>query len=266
MLLDIPLLGLGTWELQDKECTDVIKLALELGYRHIDTAHLYKNHSAVGRAIHGFDRSALFITSKFTLDQIDFAHVQSSVEKSCEVALKELGTDYLNLYLIHWPNHELAIDEVFKALEKLVQKGKVLLAGVSNFTIHHLEDLRRDKCHPKVNQVEFHPLLYQKKLWEYCLAHCIQLIAYRPLGKKKLINEALFKEMGHRYEKSPAQIILRWLIQKKIPIIPKASTKRHLQENLEIFDFSLTEEDMDILDHLNKNQRFCGADDPEFNY
>ena len=263
-VMNIPLMGLGTWELKGKECTDVVVLALQCGYRHIDTAHIYQNHKAIGKAIADFDRRELFITSKFPLEEIDSAKIDASVEKTCDTALKDLGTDYLDLYLIHWPRETVSMAIVFKAMEKLIQKGKILHAGVSNFSVRSLQELRKQGCHPTANQVEFHPYLYQKKLWDYCLDQQIQLIAYRPLGKKKLLTDALFKRIGSQHEKSSAQIILRWLVQKNIPVIPKSSSKKHLLENLDIFNFSLSKEEMRELDHLNQNKRFCGEGDPAF--
>lgn len=261
--MKIPMVGLGTWELRDGECTKIVQLALELGYRHIDTAHNYGNHKAIQKAIKDFDRSQLFLTSKLALNLVDAKHVEKSVEKSCDLALEELGTDYLDLYLIHWPDRDLPMIKIYEAMENLVAKKKIKHAGVSNYTEHHLEDLGLT---PWANQVEFHPFLYQKKLWDYCKKHGIQLIAYRPFGKKLLLKEPIFEKIAKHYKKTGSQIILRWLIQKGIPAIPKASKEKHLRENLEIFDFELSGDDMQVLDHLNKDQRFCGAENPEFNY
>jgi diketogulonate reductase-like aldo/keto reductase len=262
----LPLLGLGTYELTGAEGSKIVETAIDIGYRHIDTAHVYGNHKAIKKGIKGTDRSELFITSKFTLDQIDPSKIVSSVEESCDLALKELGTDYLDLYLIHWPDRSAPMAKIFKAMEKLVKKKKILKAGVSNFTVHHLEDFAEEGCHPAANQVEFHPYLYQKKLLDFCRENKIELIAYRPLGKKKLVKEPLFKKIGLPYEKTPAQVILRWFIQKKIPVIPKASSKKHLIENFDIFDFSLTAAEMKQIDALNQNKRFCSPDDPELQY
>lgn len=183
--MDIPSLGLGTYDLRNKQCTKIVQEALKIGYRHIDTADVYDNHKAVGKGIHGFERSELFVTSKFFLDLINPKKVEASVLKTCNKALKELGLEYLDLYLIHWPDRTYPMSEIFKAMEKLVSSGKVRHVGVSNFTIHHLEDLHRDGCRPQANQVEFHPYLFQKSLLEYCHHHKILLIAYRPFGKRK---------------------------------------------------------------------------------
>ncbi len=262
----IPPIGLGTWELRGKECTKVVEEALQLGYRHIDTAHVYENHKDIRQAIADWDRDSLFITSKLSLDQVDQDQVEKSVEKAIDLALHELGTDYLDLYLIHWPDRAYPLTQIYRALEKAREKRKIHVAGVSNFTLHHLEDLLKEGCKVEANQVEFHPYLYQKTLWDFCKSHAIQLVSYRSLGKGKLIHEAIFKEIGSRYQKTPAQVILRWLVQKEIPVIPKASSKKHLQENMEIFDFALSDEEMSQLDSMNQNKRFAMADEPEFNY
>jgi 2,5-diketo-D-gluconate reductase B len=265
--MKIPDIGLGTWDLRGEKCTEVVALALKLGYRHIDTAHVYENHEAVKKGMAGFDRSQLFLTSKLDPEsQVDSKNVLESVEKACERALKELGTDYLDLYLIHWPDRDFPIDAVFLVMEKLRKAGKARQVGVSNYTIHHLEDLAKSGGHPEVNQVEFHPYLYQKALLDYCRAHRIQLIAYRPFGKGKLLKaEPLFAKIGAKYGKTGPQVILRWLLQKKIPVIPKASSEKHLRENLDV-DFTLTGEDVAQLDRLNQNKRYCGEGEPDLEY
>jgi 2,5-diketo-D-gluconate reductase B len=246
--LKMPMVGMGTWELKGKECTDIVSLALDLGYRHIDTAHAYGNHKAIGKAIASVDREELFLTSKLRLEEVNAARIDASVRKLCDTALKELDTDYLDLYLIHWPQPNIPMVKVYKAMEKLIEQGKILHAGVSNFTVHHLDDFRKAHCYPVANQVEFHPFLNQKELLKNCHAQGIQLIAYRPLGKKKLLREDVFKEMAKKKGKSASQIILRWLVQKDIPVIAKASSKKHLSENRAVFDFVLTKEEMKRLD------------------
>lgn len=266
--MKLPLIGLGTWDLRGNECTEIVQTALDVGYRHIDTAHIYQNHVAIGKAIATFNRSQLFITSKLDPEtQIDRANVAHSVNQACDLALKELNTPYLDLYLIHWPDRSLPLAQMYQAMNHLVEQGKVKRAGVSNFTIHHLEDLRKAGPTPWANQVEFHPYLYQKELLEYCRKHDIELIAYRPFGKGKLLpHEPILKTIGSAHGMSPAQVVLRWLIQKRIPAIPKASSKKHLQENLAAFDFVLSESEMAQLDQLNRGTRFCMPDEPEFLY
>jgi diketogulonate reductase-like aldo/keto reductase len=264
--MKLPLLGLGTWDLRGHECTETVKKALEVGYRHIDTSIDYENQEAIKKAIKGFDRKQLFITSKFELDMLDLKKIAQSVEETCDLVLKQLGTDYVDLYLIHWPKKALPMTEVFKAVEMLVKKGKIKKAGVSNFTIHHLENLLNDGCKPAANQVEFHPYLYQKELWEYCKTEQIQLIAYRPFGKGAILKDPVLKKIGTAHGKNTAQALIRWFIQKEIPTIPKASSEKHLAENFAVFDFELSEKEMHEIDKLNQNKRFCNSDDAEFDY
>lgn len=256
---NIPKIGLGTWKLRGKECSRVVGWALDLGYRHIDTAHIYENHQAIGAAIKGFDRKKLFLTSKFFLDQKD-------VEKSCHLALKELGTSYLDLFLIHWPDRKKPMAEVLKQMGKLKKEGLIKGFGVSNFTIHHLQDMLKEGIKVGYNQVEFHPYLYQKELLSFCKKKKTQLIAYRPLGKGELVKEPLFISMGKTHGKKPAQIILRWIFQKDVPFIAKSATKKHLAENLDILRFSLTPQEMKKIDSLHKEKRFCKAEWSDFDY
>lgn len=264
--MKLPLLGLGTWDLRGHDCTETVKRALAIGYRHIDTAINYENHEAIRKAIKGFDRKQLFITSKFELELIDLNNIGASVEEICDVVLKQLGTDYVDLYLIHWPQKALPMTEIFKAMETLVKKGKIKKAGVSNFTIHHLENLLNDGCKPAANQVEFHPYLFQQELWDYCKTEKIQLIAYRPFGKGELLKDPVLKKIGALHHKNSAQVILRWLVQKEIPTIPKAFSEKHLAENFEIFDFELSPHEVHEIEKLNRNQRFCEWENSEFNY
>lgn len=262
----MPLLGLGTWNLRGKECTEIIEDALVMGYKLVDTAHAYENHKAVGLALQCIPRERVFLTSKLFIDTVDKKQVKRDVQKSCDLALKELGTDFLDLFLIHWPDRSKPLSEILAAMHELIRAGKVRSVGVSNFTIHHLQDLLNDGVIPHVNQVEFHPYLYQKDLWEFCEQNQIALQAYRPLGKGELLKEPIFEEIGDIYMKSPAQVILRWLIQKGIPTIAKASSREHLEENMDLFSFSLTEKEMRRLDTLGKEVRFCATDWADFEY
>jgi diketogulonate reductase-like aldo/keto reductase len=177
-----------------------------------------------------------------------------------------LGIDYLDLYLIHWPDRSKPLALILEAMERVRRKGLVLQIGVSNFTVHHLQDVLASGAPIAANQVEFHPYLYQKELLDFCQKRQIRLVSYRPFGKGSLLQEPVFAEVGQKYGKNSAQVILRWLTQKNIPVIPKASSELHLKENISIFDFSLSEEDLLLLDQLPHFQRFCGAGDPEFDY
>lgn len=234
----------------------------------IDTAHMYQNHAAIAKAIQGFDRGSIYLTSKIAIEEeVDSELIDESVRSACEQTLKELGTDFLDLYLIHAPNRELPLEEIFGAMDRLAREGKIGKAGVSNYTIHHLEDLQKAGFVPFANQVEIHPYLAQKELVRYCQTHKIEAIAYRPFGKGKLLaQEPLLNQIGERHKKSGAQVALRWLIQRGLSVIPKGSTNAHLQENFAIFDFALSEEEMRSLNGLDHGKRFCRAEDKEFLY
>ncbi|MBX9922681.1 MAG: aldo/keto reductase [Rhabdochlamydiaceae bacterium] len=255
----IPSIGFGTWELRKEKCTLAVQKALDIGYRHIDTAFNYDNQTATGEAIRGFDRDQLFLTSKVMLSQGD-------VEVICELSLKELGVDYLDSYLIHWPDRTKPMWQVVEQMERLKRQGKVLQYGVSNFTVSHLNDMKKLKANVFCNQVEFHPYLYQKELWQYCRENHIELVAYRPLGKGKLLEDFTVCQIAKKYQKSSAQILLRWLYQKEIPFVTKASSEVRLRENFSVTDFSLQEEDMLSLDALNQGKRFCNQSWSDFDY
>jgi diketogulonate reductase-like aldo/keto reductase len=255
----IPSIGLGTWELRKDKCTFLVEKGLDIGYRHIDTAFNYENQTAIGKAIQGFDREKLFITSKVMLDQGD-------VEIICELSLKELGVDYLDAYLIHWPDRTKPMWYVVEQMERLKQQGKILHYGVSNFTISHLKDMKQLKANVFCNQVEFHPYLHQKELWNYCRENEIELVAYRPLGKGALLQDPTVCHIAKTYQRSSAQILLRWLYQKEIPFVAKASSEERLKENFLITEFSLQEEEMLLLDALNQGKRFCNQSWSDFNY
>lgn len=262
----IPPIGLGTYKLEGKKCESVVEHALDLGYRHIDTAHMYENHKEIRKAILKFDRRQLFLTSKILLEQVNLKKISASVEKACKLSLKELGVEFLDLYLLHWPDHTLPLSRVFAAMQNLKEKGLAKEVGVSNFNVHHLRDLFKDGLYPAVNQVEFHPYLYQKELLNFCRQHQITLVAYRPFGKGELLKEPLFAKIGKKHRKSASQVILRWLMQKQIPTIPKASSLVHLKSNLDIFDFTLSASEIRSIDRLDCGQRFCKPDDLEFTY
>ena len=256
---EIPKIGIGTWRLKGDECESIVKMALDVGYRHIDTAFNYENQESVGKALRGFDREQLFITSKVMLNQ-------GGVEEICDQSLKELGIDFLDLYVIHWPDRSYPIENVLESLERLKKQGKIRKFGVSNFTVFHLQDWIRLGADIYCNQVEFHPCLYQKELWQFCKEHHIEIVAYRPLGKGALLKEPLICQMAHVYSKTAAQILLRWLFQKNISWIAKASSRERLQENFAIIDFNLKESDMQAIDALNRGQRFCQQSWSDFDY
>ncbi len=248
----IPVLGLGTWELTGKNAEQSVLWALEAGYRHIDTASIYGNEKEVGSAIKKskVPREEIFVTTKLWNSD------HKNPEKALESSLQRLGMNYVDLYLIHWPAKQR--NETWKKLEQFLKDGKCRSIGVSNFTIKHLTELMKTaKIMPAVNQVEFSPFLYQKELLEFCRSKGICLEAYSPLTRGRKLDDMDLIEIATKNKKSPAQIILRWALQKDIVIIPKSRSKERILENADIFDFRLSEEDMKVLDELNENYRVC---------
>lgn len=265
--MKIPLIGFGTWELRGRACLEAVRIALDVGYRHFDTALYYENHKEVGKALQGVDREKIYVTSKFKIESIDDNDIFRSVEELCDLALKELNTEYVDLFLIHWPDHTRPMEAILEATWRLVEKGKIRTPGVSNYTIHHLQDAYDAGLKVPFNQVEFHPYLYQKDLLEFGRQHGTEIIAFRSLGKGQLLlDEPLFTEIGKAHGKTAAQVLLRWTIQKNIPIIPKASSRERISENFTIMDYTLSPNEVEKIDQLNKDFRYCGAEDNEYNY
>ncbi|BER93266.1 aldo/keto reductase [Atrimonas thermophila] len=251
----MPVIGLGTWDLRGVQCEKAVLQALELGYRHIDTAEFYDNEEFIGKALRrsGIAREEIFLTSKVWYTHLRYAEVLKALDRS----LEKLQTDYLDLYLIHWPNSEVPLEETLQAMAEAKEQGKIRHIGVSNFEIDLLEKAISISPYPVVNdQVEYHPLLSQKELLTYCQNHRIALTAYCPLARGRAVREPLIRDIAAKYGKTPAQVVLRWLIQQKMVVaIPKAASLEHQKENLEIFDFQLTEEDMQAISGLARGER-----------
>ncbi|SEN31435.1 aldo/keto reductase [Lihuaxuella thermophila] len=260
----MPWLGLGVWKMKEgEEVGQAVKAAIRAGYRSIDTAAVYGNEAGVGKAIKESEvaREELFITTKVWNADQGYDSTLAAFEES----RKKLGLEYVDLYLIHWPVKNKYKD-TWKALEKLYKEGYVRAIGVSNFQIHHLEDLMAESTvKPMVNQVEFHPYLTQADLRRFCREHQIQLEAWSPLMQGEVVNEPVINELAQKYGKTPAQIVLRWDLQHEVVTIPKSTKEHRIIENAGIFDFELTAEDMARLDGLNKNHRF-GPDPDNFDF
>lgn len=262
--VEMPWFGLGVFKVEDgQQVVDSVKWAINAGYKSIDTAKIYENEEGVGQAIKeaGVPREDLFITTKvWNADQ----GYESTLE-AFETSLNKLGLDYLDLYLIHWPV-EGKYKDTWRALEKLYKDGKVKAIGVSNFQIHHLEDLMKDaEVKPMVNQVELHPLLTQVELRDFCKKNDIQIEAWSPLAQGELLDNAVLKEIANKHGKSTAQVILRWDLQSEIVTIPKSVKEHRIVENASIFDFELSQDDMAKIDALNKNHR-VGPDPDNFDF
>jgi len=262
---EIPMIGMGTWQQTEREsCINAIRYALKVGYRHIDTADIYGNHDIVKDAIKNFTREKLFITTKLWRDFLD----PKLVESECDRALMELDLDYLDLYLVHWPDRTKPLADISYEMSKLKEKGKVKSIGVSNYTINHLQDLIDQKIKIAVNQVEYHPFLNQDKLLEFCNRHSIALIAYSPLARRKVFHDPEIQQIAKKYSKTVGQITLRWMIQKDIVVIPKATSEKHIKDNFQIFDFELALDDMKKIDEIGKvkSKRLIVPEFADFEY
>lgn len=262
--VQMPYLGLGVYQSENgSEVINAVKTALNHGYRHIDTAAFYHNEEGVGIGIResDVDRKDVFLVSKiWNTDQ-----GYDSTLKAFDASLERLGTEYLDLYLIHWPKGELS-KETWKALERLYKEKRVRAIGVSNFLQHHLEDLLTSaEIVPMVNQMEFHPYLVQQDLMDYCKAKGIQYEAWSPLMQGNIFDLDIMKDMAAKYNKTIAQIVLRWDLQKGVVTIPKSSKKERIISNSELFDFELSEEDVKLLDSLDRGKRF-GPDPDNFDF
>jgi diketogulonate reductase-like aldo/keto reductase len=254
--VEIPQLGLGVYQSPPGRITQrVVRYALNIGYRHIDTAYIYGNESDVGKAVleSGVSREEVFITTKLWNTRevgYDFAL------RSCEDSIQRLGLTCVDLYLIHWPVQGISNStDIWRAMVHLLKEGKARAIGVSNYTIDDLKEILQDSdVVPAVNQVEFHPFLYQKDLLSFCKKNGIQLEAYSPLTRGKRLNHPSIMNIAKKYQnKTPAQILIRWSLQHNLVVIPKSIHEDRILENSQVFDFELTAEDMKILDSLNEN-------------
>ena len=260
----MPWLGLGVFQIS--EGTSVqrsIGDALDIGYRSIDTAAMYGNEVGVGSAVNDSKvrREDIFVTTKVWNSQQGYDNTLRAFDQS----LKKLNLDYLDLYLIHWPVQGKYF-ETWKALQTLYKERRVRAIGVSNFLIRHLEELlKRAEIVPMVNQVEFHPFLVQPNLLKMCAEHQIQVEAWSPLMKGRNLTHKLFVDLARKYNKTAAQIILRWDLQHKVVTIPKSENRNRIKENSEIFDFEISEEDMNRIDGLDNGAR-VGPDPNDFNF
>ncbi|NAY91598.1 aldo/keto reductase [Muricauda sp. JGD-17] len=262
--VEMPYFGLGVYLSKDgKEVINAVKNALDHGYRHIDTASIYNNEEGVGEGIKQstVDRKDVFLVSKvWNTDQ-----GYDSTLKAFDASLERLGTDYLDLYLIHWPKGEKS-KETWKAMERLYDEKRVRAIGISNFLKHHIEDLLPDaKIVPMVNQMEFHPYLVQQELIDFCHSIGIQYEAWSPLMQGNIFDLDTMKELAKKYNKTIAQIVLRWDLQKGVITIPKSSKKERILSNADLFDFEIESNDIRLLDSLNCDKRF-GPDPDNFDF
>ena len=258
----IPQIGLGTWQVTDKELMrELLDHAYQTGYRLIDTAAAYSNEMAIGRAVTGLsiERRELFLSDKVW----NTSRGYDNVRKACEKSLKKLKTDYLDLYLIHWPASprlysgwaEINAD-TWRGMESLYKEGMVRAIGVCNFKAHHLEELKKTaEIMPMVNQLEFHPGMMQEDTVSFCRAEGIVLEASSPLGNGQILENEILRQIAQKKGRTAAQICLRWAVQKGLAVIPKTVNPDRLKENMDIFGFELSEEETDAIDKIP----YCGG-------
>ncbi len=245
---EIPILGLGTWQLNGKQCERIIKIAIELGYTHIDTAWMYKNQREIGKALGeiGAERDNLFITSKIWHTHL----TRDDVLSQFEICINDLQMDYVDLLLIHWPSEAVPFEETFGAFKEIYDDGKVKSIGISNFSIPQVKEASEKSELPIcTNQVEYHVRNNKEELRRYCVENNIPITAHRPLAVGNLAEDDQLTEIGDKHGKTAAQVALRWLIQKGIITIPKSGSEPHLRENLDIFDWQLTDAEMQALEN-----------------
>ncbi|HGO2125697.1 TPA: aldo/keto reductase [Staphylococcus aureus] len=252
----MPSVGLGVYKISDEDMTKVVNAAIDAGYRAFDTAYFYDNEASLGRALkdNGVDREYLFITTKLWNDYQGYEKTFEYFNKSIE----NLQTDYLDLFLIHWPCEADGLFlETYKAMEELYEQGKVKAIGVCNFNVHHLEKLMaQSSIKPMVNQIEVHPYFNQQELQEFCDRHDIKVTAWMPLMRNRgLLDDPVIVKIAEKYHKTPAQVVLRWHLAHNRIIIPKSQTPKRIQENIDILDFNLELTEVAEIDALNRNAR-----------
>lgn len=266
--VEMPWMGLGVFKVEEgPELVNAVKSAIKLGYRSIDTAAIYGNEEGVGQGIRegiaeaGISREDLFITSKVWNSDLGF----ESAIQAYETSLQKLGLEYLDLYLIHWPV-EGKYKDAWRALEALYKEEKVRAIGVSNFQVHHLEELLKDaEVKPVINQVEYHPRLTQQELKAFCRENGIQLEAWSPLMQGQLLDNEIIAAIAEKHGKSAAQVILRWDLQNGVITIPKSTKEHRIAANASIFNFELSSDEMEQISSLNQNLR-VGPDPDHFDF
>jgi 2,5-diketo-D-gluconate reductase A len=263
--VEIPQLGFGVFQIKPEDTVEAVTTALEVGYRHIDTAEMYRNEKQVGEAIagSGIDRSEIFVTSKLNNNKHDVDDALAAFDQT----LADLRLDRIDLFLIHWPLPKVGnFVDTWKALERVYQEGRARSIGVSNFQPHHLRRLHQESTVvPAVNQIELHPYLTQDELRAFDAEHGIATEAWSPIAQGGVLEDATITDLASSYVKTSAQVVLRWHIQLGNIVFPKSVKRGRMRENFEIFDFELTDTDMSLISALNKDER-TGPNPDEMNW
>ncbi|MCU4741346.1 aldo/keto reductase [Natronoglomus mannanivorans] len=250
---ELPAVGFGTWNIDGQPLRDGLRAALEARYTHVDTAEGYMNESEIGEVIADadVDREDLFLTSKVLAKNLDY----ESVIESCEASLDRLETDYLDLYLIHWPNPAISLRETLHAMERLHEEGLVRNVGVSNFSAYQLSAAQHISDVPiAVNQIEFHPRFQRPEIVDYCRETETIVEAAAPLARTEIFDDEVVQDLAEQYDKSPAQITLRWALDRDIVVLPKSSNPDHVRQNFDLFDWELSESDLERIDERDRRE------------
>jgi diketogulonate reductase-like aldo/keto reductase len=247
---ELPVVGVGTWNIGDDTVREAVRAGLDASYTHIDTAEGYMNEAEIGAAIADYDREDLFLTSKVLPKNLNY----DSVIAACEESLAKLDTDYLDLYLIHWPNPAVSLRETLDAMATLHDQGKVRNVGVSNFSAYQLSAAHHVSDVPiAVNQIEFHPWFQRPDLVEYCRETDTVVEAAAPLARTEVFDDPVIQDLAAEYDRSPAQIILKWATERDVVVLPKSSSPAHVRRNVELFDWDLVPEDRERIDDLDRD-------------
>jgi 2,5-diketo-D-gluconate reductase A len=264
--VEIPQLGFGVFQVAPEECVEVVRNALEVGYRHIDTAEMYGNEKEVGQAIResGLDRSEVFVTSKLN----NGFHAHDDALKAFDQTLDDLGFDFLDLFLVHWPLPGIDVDyvETWKAMEEIYASGRCRAIGVSNFTEQHLRRIfEATEVTPAVNQIEVHPYLAQDDLRAFCREHEIAVEPWSPIAQGKVVDDPAVRRVADAVGRTPSQVVLRWHLQRGDIVFPKSVRRERMAENFAVFDFELDESAMAAISGLDRGERI-GPDPDQFNH
>jgi len=247
---ELPTVGVGTWNLEGEAVRDPVRTALDAGYTHVDTAEGYFNESEIGAVLDEYDREDVFLTSKILPKHLAY----ESVVEACEASLDRLGTDYLDLYLVHWPNPAISIRETMDAMAHLHEEGLVKNVGVSNFSAYQLSAAQHVSDVPiAVNQIEFHPWFQRPDLLDYCRQTDTVVEAAAPLARTEVFEDDVVQELAEEHEKSPAQIILKWATERDVVVLPRSSSPDHVRENLDLFSWDLPADALERLDDCDRN-------------